>query len=126
MHAALTMDMLATDLADYVRRSSSPRLSSSFLLTAPTRPQLVRKGVPFRETHHVSGRAVALAEQSSCQISELSFDQYRSLHPKFEQDVFTEVFDFEKSVEKRNAIGGPSRETVGRQVRVLRERVAKA
>merc|ERR1712000_75835 len=40
MKAALTPDMLATDLADY----------------------LVRKGVPFRETHHISGRVVALAE----------------------------------------------------------------
>ena len=41
MKAALSPDMLATDLADY----------------------LVRKGVPFRQTHHISGRAVILAEQ---------------------------------------------------------------
>ena len=33
--------MLATDLADY----------------------LVRKGVPFRETHHISGACVRLAEE---------------------------------------------------------------
>jgi len=37
--------------------------------------------------------------------------------------VFADVFDFEKSVEKRNAIGGPSREMVARQVRVLRKSV---
>jgi argininosuccinate lyase len=41
MKAALTPDMLATDLADY----------------------LVRKEVPFHETHHISGRVVALAEE---------------------------------------------------------------
>lgn len=40
MKAGLSPDMLATDLADY----------------------LVRKGVPFRETHHVAGKAVQLAE----------------------------------------------------------------
>lgn len=34
MRAALSGDMLATDLAEY----------------------LVRKGVPFRETHHISGQ----------------------------------------------------------------------
>jgi argininosuccinate lyase len=38
--SALSSDMLATDLADY----------------------LVRKGVPFRETHHIAGAAVKMAE----------------------------------------------------------------
>ncbi|KAG8689188.1 argininosuccinate lyase [Ceratobasidium sp. 394] len=98
MRAALTMDMLATDLADY----------------------LVRKGMPFRETHHISGRAVALAESSGIQISDITLEQYKQLSPKFEEDV-AEVFDFEKSVEQRNAIGGTSRQTVDRQIEVLRK-----
>ncbi|EJU05365.1 argininosuccinate lyase, partial [Dacryopinax primogenitus] len=102
MRAALTMDMLATDLADY----------------------LVRKGTPFRETHHISGRAVALAEQQRVPLSELTLAQWKELSPKFEADV-KQVFDFEASVERRNAIGGPSREMVQRQIRVLRELVAK-
>ncbi|KAG9078138.1 argininosuccinate lyase [Ceratobasidium sp. UAMH 11750] len=98
MRAALTMDMLATDLADY----------------------LVRKGMPFRETHHISGRAVALAESSGIQISDITLEQYKQLSPKFEEDV-AEVFDFEKSVEQRNVIGGTSRQTVDRQIEVLRK-----
>ncbi|KZV71862.1 argininosuccinate lyase [Peniophora sp. CONT] len=102
MRKALTMDVLATDLADY----------------------LVRKGVPFRETHHVSGRAVALAEARGVQISELSLQDYLGLHPKFEEDV-SAVFDFEASVERRQAIGGPSRIMVDRQVAVLRKALAQ-
>ncbi|KAF8319423.1 argininosuccinate lyase [Clavulina sp. PMI_390] len=102
MHQALTMDMLATDLADY----------------------LVRKGTPFRETHHISGRAVALAERSHCQISDLSLAQLQELSPKFEADV-KDVFNFETSVEKRAAIGGTSKEMIGRQVGVLRGLLAQ-
>ncbi|KII88645.1 hypothetical protein PLICRDRAFT_41847 [Plicaturopsis crispa FD-325 SS-3] len=98
MRQALTMDVLATDLADY----------------------LVRKGIPFRETHHISGRAVALAESRSCQINELSLADFQGLHPLFAEDVHG-VFDFEASVEKRGSIGGPSRAGIGRQVAVLRE-----
>ncbi|CAE7147239.1 unnamed protein product [Rhizoctonia solani] len=98
MRAALTMDMLATDLADY----------------------LVRKGTPFRETHHISGRAVALAESLGVQLSEITLEQYKKLSPKFEEDVAS-VFDFERSVEQRNAIGGTSRQTVDRQIAVLRK-----
>jgi argininosuccinate lyase len=100
MAAALTMDMLATDIADY----------------------LVRKGVPFRETHHISGRAVALAEQTKVQISDLSMAQYNELSEHFTEDVM-DIFNFENSVEKRNAIGGPSRAMIQRQVDVARERI---
>ena len=100
MRAALTMDMLATDIADY----------------------LVRKGVPFRETHHISGRAVALAEQSKCQISDLSMSQWKDLSEKFDDDV-KQVFDFEASVEKRDAIGGPARAMIARQVEIAKSRI---
>ncbi|WVQ97158.1 argininosuccinate lyase [Kwoniella sp. CBS 9459] len=102
MAAALTMDMLATDIADY----------------------LVRKGVPFRETHHISGRSVALAENSKIQISDLTLEQWKELSPHFTEDVM-DVFDFENSVEKRNAIGGPARKMIQRQVDVARERIGK-
>ncbi|KAF9532285.1 argininosuccinate lyase [Crepidotus variabilis] len=102
MRRALTMDVLATDLADY----------------------LVRKGIPFRETHHVSGRAVALAEARQCQIADLSLQDFKSLNGQFEEDVF-KVFDFEASVERRQAIGGPSRRMVERQIFVLREFISK-
>ncbi|KAH9180590.1 argininosuccinate lyase [Lactarius sanguifluus] len=101
MRQALTMDVLATDLADY----------------------LVRKGVPFRETHHISGRAVALAESQKCQLNELTVADYKNLHAEFGDDVH-EVFDFEASVERRQAIGGPSRVMISRQVAVLRERLS--
>lgn len=49
-------------------------------------------------------------------------DQWRELSPHFTDDV-ADVFDFENSVEKRNAIGGPSRATVQRQVDVARKRI---
>ncbi|KAF9053201.1 argininosuccinate lyase [Panaeolus papilionaceus] len=103
MRSALTMDVLATDLADY----------------------LVRKGVPFRETHHVSGRAVALAEVRRCQISDLTLQDFKSLHEKFTDDVF-DVFNFEASVERRQAIGGPSRKMIARQIDTLRASLANA
>lgn len=99
MRAALTMDMLATDLADY----------------------LVRKGVPFRRTHHISGEAVRLAEEKGgIGIDKLSLDELRGLSDKFEKDV-EDVFDFEKSVERRAAIGGPARHRIQRQIEVVKK-----
>ncbi|CAH02959.1 argininosuccinate lyase ARG4 [Kluyveromyces lactis] len=97
MEGALTMDMLATDLADY----------------------LVRKGVPFRETHHISGQAVALAESLNVSgIDKINLQQYKSIDERFEQDVF-EVFNFEKSVERRDATGGTAKVAVLKQLKNL-------
>lgn len=80
--------------------------------------------MPFRETHHVSGRAVALAESRKCQLNDLSVQDYQGLCEKFDDDVHT-VFDFEASVERRQAIGGPSRIMIARQVSVLRDILSK-
>jgi len=60
-----------------------------------------------------------LAEARKCQLNELSVEDYKGLHEKFAEDV-VEVFDFEASVERRASIGGPSRNTLDRQIAVLR------
>ena len=93
MKAALTPDMLATDLADY----------------------LVRKGVPFRETHHISGRVVALAEQEGKPMDQLSLQQLQGVDSRFGNDVM-DAFNYEASVEKRTVLGGTSRKSVEEQI----------
>ena len=52
--------LLATDLVDY----------------------LVRKGVPFRHAHHVTGRVVALAESHGKRLNELTLNELRSVEEK--------------------------------------------
>ncbi len=96
MAQALAPEMLATDLADY----------------------LVRKGVPFRETHHIAGEAVRLAEERGISLSELPLADLRQLHPAFEEDV-AQVWDFQASVEQRDVEGGTSRRAVQAQIQAL-------
>ena len=100
MKAALSKDMLATDLAEY----------------------LVRKGVPFRTTHHISGQAVKMAEDRKCSMSDLTLEDLKSLHPEFEEDV-KDVWDFERSIEQRCSLGGTSRKTVQIQIQQLKEKL---
>ena len=90
--------MLATDLSEY----------------------LVRKGVPFRSTHHVAGRAVQLAEEKGCALTALSLAELQSLHPLFTEDVIA-VWDFEAAVERRDATGGTSKRSVLEQASKLEE-----
>ena len=66
---------------------------------------------------------MALAEARQCQLDQLTLQDFRGLHEKFDEDVLA-VFDFEASVERREAIGGPSRTMLDRQITVLRAAVA--
>ncbi|CAM9202276.1 unnamed protein product [Ascophyllum nodosum] len=101
LRAQLVPEMLATDLADY----------------------LVRKGVPFRETHHISGAAVKMAEDRGAPLDSLTPADLRTLHGAFEDDV-QDVWDYETSVERKNAPGGTSRSSVTSQIEKVREYVA--
>jgi len=93
MHTAIDSFMMATDLADY----------------------LVKKGIPFRETHRLAGKAVRMAMDSGKGLDTLSLEQYKSLHPAFETDVYR-VLDPMESIKRRNAIGGTSIEAVREQI----------
>lgn len=66
-----------------------------------------------------------MAEKNKCNLSDISFEQYRELSDKFEPDVIESVFNFENSVEKRDAVGGPSRKGIERQVGYLKAGVEK-
>lgn len=98
MLAALTPDMLATDIADY----------------------LVRKGVPFRETHHISGQVVALAEKEKIPVDKLRFEQLKAVDSRFEKDILRS-FDYHTSVEMRSAKGGTSSSSVWAQIETLKD-----
>ena len=80
------------------------------------------QGVPFRETHHLSGAAVKLAEDRGCQISDLSVEDLQSIHPQFEDDV-SEVWSFENSAAKRDTEGGASERSLLEQVQKMRKYV---
>jgi len=97
MKSSLVAEMLATDLAEY----------------------LVRKGMPFRETHHISGAAVKLAVDKKVPLDQLTVDDLKSICDKFEDDV-AEIWSYEKSAESRDTEGGTSRRSVLEQCAKLR------
>ncbi|CDK25483.1 unnamed protein product [Kuraishia capsulata CBS 1993] len=100
MFDALTMDMLATDVADY----------------------LVRKGVPFRECHHISGECVRTAEETNVALNELTLEQFKNIDSRFGDDIH-ETFDFEMSVERRTCTGGTAKSAVLAQLENLKKQL---
>jgi argininosuccinate lyase len=97
MRNAIDSSMMATDLADY----------------------LVEKGVPFRKAHELAGKVVRAAGEGNVGMEEMSLEAYQAISPVFEADVY-QVFDPMRSIEKRNAIGGTSLQSVKKQIQKIK------
>ena len=94
----------ATDLADWLVRTL---------------------GLPFREAHHVTGRAVALAEERKTTLAKLPIESLQAIHPGITEDVYS-VLSVQNSVRSRKSFGGTAPAEVRRQIRYWRKRLQKA
>jgi argininosuccinate lyase len=74
----------ATDLADWLVREA---------------------GVPFREAHHITGRAVAAAEQAGTRLDQLSIDALKEIDARIDDRVYG-VLSVDASVNSRTSFGG--------------------
>ena len=86
----------ATDLADY----------------------LVKKGLPFRETHAISGKLVHYCIENGISLLDVSLDKLKEFSPAFEDDVY-DAISLKTCVEGRNLTGGPAPDTVKKYLEEL-------
>jgi argininosuccinate lyase len=91
----------ATDLADWLVREA---------------------GVPFREAHHIVGRAVQVAEEAGVGLAELSLEALQAIDGRIDQRVYG-VLTVDASVASRTSYGGTApvrvREQIQRAKRAL-------
>lgn len=92
----------ATDLADWLVREAD---------------------LPFREAHHVTGRAVAQAEEAGCALADLPLEELQALHPSITGDVYS-VLTVDASVASRTSFGGTSPDNVIAQIKAWQERLS--
>jgi len=90
----------ATDLADWLVREA---------------------GVPFRESHHITGSVVALAEKRGCGLEALGLEELQAIDGRITAAVF-EVLGVENSVRSRTSYGGTAPDNVRAQAASARER----
>ncbi|MCO6387162.1 argininosuccinate lyase [Aliihoeflea sp. 40Bstr573] len=91
----------ATDLADWLVREA---------------------GLPFREAHHVTGRAVALAESRKVTLDRLTIDELKSIDERITDGIF-QVLSVQASVKSRTSFGGTAPQEVRRQIRYWTKRL---
>ena len=93
----------ATDLADY----------------------LVKKGLPFRDSHEVVAQAVRYADGENVDLSDLPLNKLREFNPMIEEDVYL-VLTPEGSLNSRNHLGGTAPGQVRQQITRIRAKLQKS
>ena len=81
-------------------------------------------GVPFREAHHIAGRAVALAEGQGKTLDELSLDELKRIDPRIHERALARL-SIEASVAARRSAGGTAPERVSEAIAAARAAIAK-
>ena len=89
----------ATDLADWLVREA---------------------GVPFREAHHITGRAVRLADERGVKLWELPLDALKEVDARIEAGVFA-VLSLDASVKSRTSFGGTAPAQVRKRIEAARK-----
>jgi argininosuccinate lyase len=89
----------ATDLADWLVRVA---------------------GVPFREAHHITGRAVKLAEDRGIGLAELELETLREVDARIDASVY-EVLTVDASVRSRLSYGGTAPKRVREQIAAAKQ-----
>jgi argininosuccinate lyase len=93
--------LLATDLADY----------------------LVKKGMAFRQAHHVVGAVVAHSEKTGKPLDKLSVKEFQAINKTFTKDV-ADVFNLQKAMDRRTLTGAPGTSEVKKQLTRWKKQLA--
>ena len=80
---------------------------------------LTKKGMPFRTAYKITGKLVALCIEKGFTLDNLPIEEYRAASELFDEDIYNAV-DIVNAVKKRNVYGGPSPESVEKQLNVVR------
>ncbi|CAJ2641140.1 argininosuccinate lyase-like protein [Trifolium pratense] len=90
-------------------------LPAGYLDATTLADYLVKKGVPFRTSHDIAGKSVALCTSKNCQLLDLSLDELRSINPVFEKDVY-EFLGVENAIQKFISYGSTGSACVADQL----------
>jgi argininosuccinate lyase len=93
-----------------------------FSLATDVAEWLVKRGVPFRDAHEISGHLVRVCEQNGLALHEATDEQLAEVSPQLTPEV-REVLSVEGSVASRTGVGGTAPVRVAEQRAELIERV---
>ncbi len=83
---------------------------------------LVGKGLPFRDAYKATGELVALCIDKGLTLETLELEEYKAVCDLFDEGIYKAI-SLEKCTFDRKVEGGPSPESVKRQIEIAKEKI---
>ncbi len=95
-------------------------LEGDFLFATELAEWLVIKGIPFRESHHIVGEVVKVAEDNNIKLHQLSMEQLKNINPIFDETAL-EVFKVNGALYRKKTFGSPNPDLVKAEIKKWRQ-----
>lgn len=91
-------------------------LEGDFLFATELAEWLVIKGIPFRESHHIVGEVVKLAEDNNVKLHQLTVEQLKNINTIFDETAL-EVFKVDDALYRKKTYGSPNPDMVKTEIK---------
>jgi argininosuccinate lyase len=118
----ITLDCVAKMMPTITlnRKVIDESIKTGYSLATELADYLVKKGVPFREAHEITGRIVLEAMDRQLGMEALPLDELQAVCPLITEDVF-EVLTVASAIQAKDVIGGTSHTQVQFQLDHIKE-----
>lgn len=120
------LDMFAPMMATLTVKKAAMQDAASygFLNATDCADYLAKKGIPFRTAYEITGQLVAYCLGKGASLEALKLDEFKKFSDAFEGDIY-DAIDIKNAVNGRTSEGGPAKESVEKQIKIIKEFLAK-
>ncbi len=105
------------------RKEVMEKAAGGFALATDLANYLVRKGMPFRQAHHVVGQIVGYLTQQNRELESITLEELKKFSPLFEEDALNILSPYYVA-DARKSYGGTAKERILEQIKYWEEKLS--
>ncbi|MEE9175239.1 MAG: argininosuccinate lyase [Thermodesulfobacteriota bacterium] len=98
-------------------------LDEGFITATDVADYLSRKGMPFRQSHEVTGKIVGYAEEKGRELLNLHISEYQMFSNLFDEDLY-DFIALDGSIKSRKSYGGTAKKNVVKMIKLAKIEIA--
>ncbi|MCZ6527948.1 MAG: argininosuccinate lyase, partial [Candidatus Dadabacteria bacterium] len=97
-------------------------LDEGFITATDVADYLSRKGMPFRQSHEVTGKIVGYAEEKGRELMNLHISEYQMFSNLFDEDLY-DFIALDGSIGSRKSYGGTAKKNVVKMIKLAKKEI---
>lgn len=99
-------------------------LNEGFITATDIADYLSRKGVPFRQSHEVTGKIVSYAEEKGLELLDLDISEFKIFSKLFDNDLYNYI-TLDGSIKSRKSQGGTAKKNVLKMIKSAKKEISE-